>query len=154
MARIARDQCGVISLEQLADARFSYAEVRGLVKRGLLIRLHRGVFAVGHRPLLAKGYLWAALLAGGEDAFQPPNRDRGVGIAGGLDPADRRDNDPRQTALERIADVSLLARGCGHQDLQRSPGQRVAPDGDRGCSARDSSGARSPGHLGGCAKAL
>jgi len=65
----AREQWGVVSLEQLLEIGFSYGEVRVLVKRGHLIRLHRGVFAVGQLPQLMKGYLKAALLAAGPDAF-------------------------------------------------------------------------------------
>jgi hypothetical protein len=66
---MARDQWGVISLAQLLAIGFTYHEVRGLVTRGLLIPLHRGVFAVGQLPQLTKGYLKAALLAAGPDAF-------------------------------------------------------------------------------------
>jgi hypothetical protein len=66
---LAREQWGVISLEQLLAIGFSYAEVKGLVRRGVLIRLHRGVYAVGQLPQLTKGYLKAALLAAGADAF-------------------------------------------------------------------------------------
>jgi putative AbiEi antitoxin of type IV toxin-antitoxin system len=65
----AREQWGVISLEQLLAIGFTYGEVRVLVKRGHLIPLHRGVFAVGHLPQLTKGYLKAALLAAGPNAF-------------------------------------------------------------------------------------
>jgi very-short-patch-repair endonuclease len=53
----------------LVEIGFSYGEVRGLVRRGFLIPLHRGVFAVGQLPQLTKGYLKAALLATGPDAF-------------------------------------------------------------------------------------
>jgi hypothetical protein len=53
----------------LLEADFSCAEVKGLVSRGLLIRLDGGVYAVGHLPQLTKGYLKAALLAAGPDAF-------------------------------------------------------------------------------------
>ncbi len=69
VAETARRQCGVVSLEQLLGAGGTNGQVRGLVQRGVLIPLHRGVYAVGHRPLLRKAYLIAALLAVGPDAF-------------------------------------------------------------------------------------
>lgn len=69
MAEVAKSQLGVISLEQLLAVGFSYGEVRGMVGRGLLIPLHRGVFAVGQLPQLTRGYLVAALLAAGPEAF-------------------------------------------------------------------------------------
>jgi hypothetical protein len=56
-------------LQQLYELGFTRAEVHGLVSRGLLIPLHRGVHAVGQLPQLTKGYLKAALLAAGSDAF-------------------------------------------------------------------------------------
>jgi hypothetical protein len=59
----------VVSLEQLLEIGFTYGEVRVLVNRGHLIVLHRAVFAVGQLPQLTKGYLKAALLAAGPDAF-------------------------------------------------------------------------------------
>jgi hypothetical protein len=69
ISRIAQDQCGVTSLAQLLGAGLSYAQVKALVGRGVLIPLHRGVYAVGHRPVLTKAYLIAALLAAGPGAF-------------------------------------------------------------------------------------
>jgi very-short-patch-repair endonuclease len=69
ISALARRQCGVISLKQLQSAGLTYAQVRRLLERGLLIRLHQGVYAVGQLPQLTKGYLVAALLAGGPDAF-------------------------------------------------------------------------------------
>jgi hypothetical protein len=87
----------VISLEQLLEAGFTYAEVRGWVSRGLLIRLHRGVYAVGQLPQLTKGYLEAALLAAGPDAFLSH---RTAAAVWGL----------REVSTRRI-DVSLPRRG-------------------------------------------
>jgi hypothetical protein len=69
VAELAKAQWGVISLEQLVEIGFTYGEVRGLVRRGFLIPLHRGVYAVGQLPPLTKGYLKAALLAVGPAAF-------------------------------------------------------------------------------------
>jgi Protein of unknown function (DUF559) len=59
----------VISLAQLRETGLSYGEVRGLIDRGHLIPLHRGVYIVGHTALLRRAYLFAGLLAIGEGAF-------------------------------------------------------------------------------------
>lgn len=69
VAERARRQEGVISHEQLREVGYTDDEICGLVSRGQLIRLHRGVYAVGHRCLSTKAYLIAALLACGPEAF-------------------------------------------------------------------------------------
>jgi hypothetical protein len=62
-------QSGVVSLEQLLLIGFTYQMIRARVRRGLLIPLYRGVFAVGHRSLVPRAHLLAALLACGPDCF-------------------------------------------------------------------------------------
>jgi Transcriptional regulator, AbiEi antitoxin len=69
VARVAKRQFGVISLEQLLACGLSYAQVRHAVEQGHLHRLHRGVYAVGHTRLVDHAYLIAALLAMGDDSF-------------------------------------------------------------------------------------
>ncbi|MGN6662594.1 MAG: type IV toxin-antitoxin system AbiEi family antitoxin domain-containing protein [Solirubrobacterales bacterium] len=65
---MATRQGGVISLEQLRDEGIS-AKVAGDRSRdGSLHRLHRGVYAVGHRSITRATHLRAALLACGEGA--------------------------------------------------------------------------------------
>lgn len=44
-------------------------ETEGRLERGIFHRLHRGVYAVGHRKLSRDGYLLAALFAAGPTAF-------------------------------------------------------------------------------------
>jgi hypothetical protein len=56
-------------LLQLFGLGFSYKEVRWRVARGWLHPIHRGVYAVGHPKLTARGRLRAALMACGETAF-------------------------------------------------------------------------------------
>jgi hypothetical protein len=69
VSQVAGGQEGVISHEQLQRVGFSDDQISRLVRRGYLIRLHRGVYAVGHRCLSTKAHLIAALLAAGPEAF-------------------------------------------------------------------------------------
>jgi very-short-patch-repair endonuclease/predicted transcriptional regulator of viral defense system len=68
LARLAHRQHGVVSLRQLDDLGFSRTAVRRRVEVGRLHRLHRGVFAVGHRRLTLRARWLAAVLACGPAA--------------------------------------------------------------------------------------
>jgi hypothetical protein len=59
----------VVSLAQLRRLGFSYEEIRGMVRRGELVPLHRGVFILNRRSLPARGRLFGALLATAPDGF-------------------------------------------------------------------------------------
>lgn len=63
VAEIATHQHGVVALAQLRAAGWSDDAVVRRARAGRLHRVHRGVYAVGHRRLGAQGHLWAALLA-------------------------------------------------------------------------------------------
>ena len=67
-AALAQRQFGVISLDQLLDCGLSRTAVKRAAASGHLIRLFRGVYALGHRPTDPRGLLFAATLAGGPDA--------------------------------------------------------------------------------------
>jgi Transcriptional regulator, AbiEi antitoxin len=69
IARIAAQQWSVITLVQLAAAGFSYDEVRGMVARGQLHPIYRGVYIYGRRRAPVNGYLLAAQLACGPTAY-------------------------------------------------------------------------------------
>jgi len=69
IARLAGAQGGVVSHEQLVRLGLSRDDVRLRRERGRLLRLHRGVFAVGHRVLGVDGRRWAAVLALGDGAL-------------------------------------------------------------------------------------
>jgi hypothetical protein len=69
MRAMAERQDGVISHAQLIVLGFTHHEIAGMLKRGHLIALWPGVYAVGHCRLTMRGRLNAALLAGGEGAF-------------------------------------------------------------------------------------
>jgi very-short-patch-repair endonuclease len=68
MARVAGRQYGVISTRQLVAAGLDRHAVAWRVKAGRLHRLHRGVYAVGHRSLSWRGRWTAAVLAAGPGA--------------------------------------------------------------------------------------
>ena len=69
IAWIARQQFGVISLEQLLARGLSYSQVEERVRAGRLHRLFSGVYAVGHTLLLDYAWLFAAQLTSGPDSF-------------------------------------------------------------------------------------
>lgn len=65
---IAGEQHGVVSLAQLEAAGLSPSAARRRVAAGSLVRLHRGVFAVGHAAVSVNGRRLAAVLACGSEA--------------------------------------------------------------------------------------
>src|SRR5688572_22895004 len=68
MRSVAEAQEGVIGLAQLRALGLSESAVRQRVRKGLLVRLHRGVYALGHRVLSRRARWIAAVLACGPDA--------------------------------------------------------------------------------------
>lgn len=65
---LATRQHGVISRTQLRGLGFTRDQVATRIEDGTLIRIHRGVFAVGHRAIGRHGQMLAAVLACGEGA--------------------------------------------------------------------------------------
>jgi very-short-patch-repair endonuclease len=68
VARIGARQHGVIALKQLEAAGLTRYAVAKRANKGSLHRIHRGVYAVGHRGLSLHGRFMAAVLACGEKA--------------------------------------------------------------------------------------
>jgi predicted transcriptional regulator of viral defense system len=68
IARLAERQHGVVSLPQLQLAGLTKDAVGKRVTSGRLVRLHRGVYAVGHARLTQRGRWMAAVLAYGPKA--------------------------------------------------------------------------------------
>jgi hypothetical protein len=68
IATIAGRQHGVVTVEQLRAAGIGRTEATRRVQAGRLHRLHRGVYAVGHRGLSWRGRWFAAVLAVGDEA--------------------------------------------------------------------------------------
>jgi very-short-patch-repair endonuclease len=68
IAKVAAGQHGLVTTAQLAAAGIDGDGVALRVRAGRLHRLHRGVFAVGHRSLSWRGRWLAAVLAAGDGA--------------------------------------------------------------------------------------
>jgi hypothetical protein len=66
---IAGRQHGVVARRQLMGEGFSRHVVQDRITSGHLTRIHRGVYAVGHRKLTLKGVWMAAVLACGPKAL-------------------------------------------------------------------------------------
>jgi very-short-patch-repair endonuclease len=69
MRTMAERQEGVISHVQLIAIGFTRDEIAGMLRRGHLIRIANGVYAVGHCRLTIRGRLHAAQLIAGPGAF-------------------------------------------------------------------------------------
>jgi hypothetical protein len=68
LAAIAGRQHGIVTREQLVEVGIDKSGVTRRVQSGRLHRLHRGVYAVGHRSLSWRGRWLAAVLAAGDGA--------------------------------------------------------------------------------------
>jgi Transcriptional regulator, AbiEi antitoxin len=68
VAVVSARQHGVISVAQLRASGVTDDAIRRRVESGRLHRIHRGVYAVGHRGLSQEGWWMAAALACGEGA--------------------------------------------------------------------------------------
>jgi hypothetical protein len=65
LEKLASKQHGVVTRNQLLSAGFSSKEIERRTETGLLLRVHRGVFRVGHRaPSIEATYLAAVLACG------------------------------------------------------------------------------------------
>jgi hypothetical protein len=68
IGRIASRQHGVVTRAQLLDAGVSDKEIKRRLERKALLRVHRGVYRVGHRAPSIEARYHAAVLACGEGA--------------------------------------------------------------------------------------
>jgi very-short-patch-repair endonuclease len=68
LSRLASLQHGVVTTRQILEIGLSHEAISKRAKAGRLHRIHRGVYAVGHRALSPHSYWMAAVLACGDDA--------------------------------------------------------------------------------------
>ena len=68
LAALAARQHGVVGHGQLVELGLSSSAIGVWAKRGRLLRVHRGVYAVGHMALTRNGRFMAAVLACGDGA--------------------------------------------------------------------------------------
>ena len=68
LARLAGNQYGVVAVWQLLALGLTRREIERRVESRRLHRLHRGVYAAGHRNVTQEGWFMAAVLACGPDA--------------------------------------------------------------------------------------
>jgi very-short-patch-repair endonuclease len=68
IGRIASRQHGVVTRAQLLDAGVSEKEIKRRIERKALLRVHRGVYRVGHKAPSIEARYMAAVLACGEGA--------------------------------------------------------------------------------------
>ena len=68
LSAVAARQYGVITRSQVLAAGIGDTGIEERIRTGRLLRLHRGVFAVGHRELRRQGHWLAAVLACGPGA--------------------------------------------------------------------------------------
>jgi hypothetical protein len=68
IARIAEVQHGIVTWAEMRAAEISEKEILHRIRIGLLVRVYRGVYSVGHRPLTVEARYVAAVKACGEDA--------------------------------------------------------------------------------------
>ncbi|MGH2951165.1 MAG: type IV toxin-antitoxin system AbiEi family antitoxin domain-containing protein [Solirubrobacterales bacterium] len=69
LGAIARGQHGLVTWAQMRDAGLTRAEIESRVRSGVLLRVHRGVYRVGHRAPSVEASHLAAVLACGERAL-------------------------------------------------------------------------------------
>jgi very-short-patch-repair endonuclease len=68
IARVAREQYGIVTTRQLVTAGLTRAAISKRVKAGRLYRVHQGVYSVGHNGLSEEARWMAAVLACGRGA--------------------------------------------------------------------------------------
>jgi len=104
IARLAAGQHGVVARWQLAAIGVTPSMLRARIAKGALIRLHRGVYAVGHRRLRIEGHWLAAVLAIGPGAALSH---REAAALHGLRPSSRPRIDVSTTRRGRTAPAGI-----------------------------------------------
>jgi very-short-patch-repair endonuclease len=124
VARLAKRQWGVVAARQLLALGMSTSAIGRWAKAGRLVRLRRGVYALGHDALRVEGHRMAAVLACGPGAVLSDRTAAGVwGV--------RPDNRPRWDVTvptargRRLAGISIHRRRLDPRDVTDSQGIAV-----------------------------
>ncbi|PRZ43900.1 uncharacterized protein DUF559 [Antricoccus suffuscus] len=67
--RLAAEQCGILTAEQIREHDVSLRRRSQLVRDGVWARVDYGIFFAGAGTIPWRAYVWAAYLCGGEDAM-------------------------------------------------------------------------------------
>jgi hypothetical protein len=120
VARLAAGQHGVVATRRLTAIGLDSSTITRWTADGRLIRLHRGVYAVGHGALMSDGHRMAAVLAAGVGAVLS-HRSAAVldvaeaapsGVPRAVEEADR------QSRLDLAAVRAVMARNPGRRGLR------------------------------------
>jgi very-short-patch-repair endonuclease len=116
VAALAHTQHGVVTARQLAEIELTPTMVHHRVASGRLLRLHRGVYAVGHKRLRREGYWLAAVLAVGPGAVLSH---RQAAALHGFRPANGTRVDVTTSTKRRaLAGIDLhITRTLAHTDI-------------------------------------
>lgn len=109
IGRLADVQYGVVARRQLVQIGVTGRAIHSRISRGLLIPLHRGVYAFGHRRLAIEGRWLAAVLAAGPGAVLS-HRDAAALHGMRKAPESTRVSVTTTSAARRIAGVWLHPR--------------------------------------------
>lgn len=104
IAELAERQHGVASREQLLAIGVTPSMLRTRIAKRTLVRLHRGVYALGHRRLRPNGHRLAAVLAMGPGAALSH---RDAAAVHGLRPANRARIDVTTTSRGRTSQPGI-----------------------------------------------
>lgn len=141
---LASTQHGLATRAQLGGLGFTRWMIESRRRRGLLVEVHPGVFAVGHPPATHEARWMAAVLACGAGAALPPLGRRPVGDPRVATVPDRRllAEPVRLYGRGDHASPGGDARGGGPGGPPRDPGHRPRPDDHRPRSRPPALGAR------------
>jgi very-short-patch-repair endonuclease len=104
LSQLASLQHGVVTRGDLASLGFGRRQIERRAADGRLVRVHRGVYAVGHAALSREGRWMAAVVACGERAVLSH---RSAAVCWGC--ADREDLVPHVTAPHRLRPAGVVA---------------------------------------------
>jgi len=115
LAALAEAQFGVVTSAQLIELGFSTSAISRMVRSGRLIQLYRGVYAVGHTQLLARGRWLAAVLACGGNAAL--SHTKGAALS------------DLRNCERSLVDVTVPGRSrCGQRDIRLHRVRHLHPD--------------------------